>query len=211
MIELRNIIKNYTTRLGIVTKALDDLSLTLPNRGLVFVLGKSGSGKSTLLNIIGGLDTANSGEVLVNGKDIHGLDQKELDYYRNANVGFVFQDFNLIDSFTVEENVGLALELQGKKVDQKEMMELLEYVGLSGYESRKGNEVSGGQKQRIAIARALIKKPTIILADEPTGNLDSHTSNQIMDLLKKISLDNLVVVVSHDPEEAEIYADRVIK
>ncbi len=211
MIELRNIIKNYTTRLGIVTKALDDLSLTLPNRGLVFVLGKSGSGKSTLLNIIGGLDTANSGEVLVNGKDIHGLDQKELDYYRNANVGFVFQDFNLIDSFTVEENVGLALELQGKKVDHNEMMELLDYVGLSGYETRKGNEVSGGQKQRIAIARALIKKPTIILADEPTGNLDLHTSNQIMDLLKKISLDNLVVVVSHDPEEAEIYADRVIK
>jgi len=210
VIELRNIIKNYTTRLGVITKALDDISLTLPNKGLVFVLGKSGSGKSTLLNIIGGLDTANSGEVRVNGESIHGFNQKELDYYRNAHVGFVFQDFNLIDSFTVEENVGLALELQGRKVDSQELHEILDYVDLSGYESRKGNEVSGGQKQRIAIARALIKKPTIILADEPTGNLDTATSRQIMELLKKVSKDNLVVVVSHDPEEAELYADRVI-
>jgi putative ABC transport system permease protein len=210
VIELRNIIKNYTTRLGVITKALDDISLTLPNKGLVFVLGKSGSGKSTLLNIIGGLDTANSGEVLVNKESIHGFNQKELDYYRNAHVGFVFQDFNLIDSFTVGENIGLALELQGRKVDSQELHEILDYVDLSGYESRKGNEVSGGQKQRIAIARALIKKPTIILADEPTGNLDTATSRQIMELLKKVSKDNLVVVVSHDPEEAEIYADRVI-
>jgi ABC-type lipoprotein export system ATPase subunit len=210
LIELRNIVKNYTTRLGVMTKALDDISLNLPNKGLVFVLGKSGSGKSTLLNIIGGLDSANSGEILINNQSIHGFDQKELDYYRNAHVGFVFQDFNLIDSFTVEENIGLALELQGRKVDSHDMNEILEYVDLSGYDTRKGNEVSGGQKQRIAIARALIKKPTIILADEPTGNLDTVTSKQIMDLLKKVSKDNLVVVVSHDPEEAEIYADRVI-
>jgi len=140
VIELRNIIKNYTTRLGVITKALDDISLTLPNKGLVFVLGKSGSGKSTLLNIIGGLDTVNSGEVLVNGESIHGISQKELDYYRNAHVGFVFQDFNLIDSFTVEENIGLALELQGRKVDSQELHEILEYVDLSDYESRKGPE-----------------------------------------------------------------------
>jgi ABC-type lipoprotein export system ATPase subunit len=210
VIELRNIIKNYTTRLGVITKALDDISLILPNKGLVFVLGKSGSGKSTLLNIIGGLDNANSGDVRVNGENIHGFTQKELDFYRNAHVGFVFQDFNLIDSFTVEENIGLAFELQGKKVAAHEIHEMLEFIDLSGYESRKGNEVSGGQKQRIAIARALIKKPTIILADEPTGNLDTVTSTQIMELLKKVSKDNLVVVVSHDPEEAEIYADRII-
>ncbi len=211
LIELHNVIKNYTTRLGAVTKALDNISLTLPNKGLVFILGKSGSGKSTLLNIIGGLDVANSGNVIVNGRDIHGLNQIELDYYRNAHVGFVFQDFNIIDSFTIEQNIGLALELQGNSVDQEKMKEILDYVGLSGYESRKGNEVSGGQKQRIAIARALIKNPTIILADEPTGNLDTNTSNQIMDLLKKVSKDNLVVIVSHDPEEAELYADRIIK
>lgn len=211
LIELHNVIKSYTTRLGVVTKALDNISLSLPNKGLVFILGKSGSGKSTLLNIIGGLDVANSGKVVVNSRDIHGLNQIELDYYRNAHVGFVFQDFNIIDSFTIEQNIGLALELQGQSINQDKMKEILNYVGLSGYESRKGNEVSGGQKQRIAIARALIKNPTIILADEPTGNLDTNTSNQIMDLLKKISKDNLVVIVSHDPEEAELYADRIIK
>jgi len=211
LIELNNVIKNYTTRLGVVTKALDNISLNLPNKGLVFVLGKSGSGKSTLLNIIGGLDVANSGKVIVNGRDIHGLNQTELDYYRNAHVGFVFQDFNIIDSFTIEQNIGLALELQGLSVNQDKMKEILNYVGLEGYESRKGNEISGGQKQRIAIARALIKSPTIILADEPTGNLDTNTSNQIMDLLKKVSQKNLVVIVSHDPEEAELYADRIIR
>ena len=211
LIELHNISKSYTTRLGVVTIALNEVSLNLPNKGLVFILGKSGSGKSTLLNIVGGLDVANAGEVIVNGRNIHGLNQQELDYYRNAHVGFVFQDFNIIDTFTIEQNIGLALELQGHRVDHDAIKSMLEYVGLSGYESRKGNEVSGGQKQRIAIARALIKNPTIILADEPTGNLDSNTSNQIMDLLKKISQDNLVVIVSHDPEEAEMYADRIIK
>lgn len=211
MIELKQISKNYTTRLGIMTKALDHINLSFPNKGLIFILGKSGSGKSTLLNIMSGLDTADSGEVIVNGRNIEGLDQKELDYYRNAHVGFVFQDFNIIDTFTIEQNIGLALELQGKQVDKKSMESILNYVGLSGYEKRKGNEVSGGQKQRIAIARALIKRPTIILADEPTGNLDTNTSKQIMDLLKEVSKDNLVVVVSHDPEEAEVYGDRIIK
>lgn len=211
MIELKQISKNYTTRLGIMTKALDHINLSFPNKGLIFILGKSGSGKSTLLNIMSGLDTADSGEVIVNGRNIEGLDQKELDYYRNAHVGFVFQDFNIIDTFTIEQNIGLALELQGKQVDKETMESILNYVGLSGYEKRKGNEVSGGQKQRIAIARALIKRPTIILADEPTGNLDTNTSKQIMDLLKEVSKDNLVVVVSHDPEEAEVYGDRIIK
>lgn len=165
MIELKQISKNYTTRLGIMTKALDHINLSFPNKGLIFILGKSGSGKSTLLNIMSGLDTADSGEVIVNGRNIEGLDQKELDYYRNAHVGFVFQDFNIIDTFTIEQNIGLALELQGKQVDKETMESILNYVGLSGYEKRKGNEVSGGQKQRIAIARALIKRPTIILAD----------------------------------------------
>jgi ABC-type lipoprotein export system ATPase subunit len=211
LIELHNVSKNYTTRLGVITKALDNISLNLPNKGLVFILGKSGSGKSTLLNIIGGLDTVSSGKVIVNGRDIHDLDQRELDYYRNAHVGFVFQDFNIIDTFTIAQNIGLAVELQGNQINNEHLSSVLDYVGLSGYEARKGNEVSGGQKQRIAIARALIKKPTIILADEPTGNLDSNTSNQIMDLLKKVSRENLVVIVSHDPEEAEIYADRIIK
>lgn len=211
MIELKSISKNYVTRKGVVTRALDQLSLSFPDRGLVFILGKSGSGKSTLLNILGGLDTADSGEFLINGKNIEGFSQPELDHYRNAHVGFVFQDFNIIETFSVYENVGLALQLQGHKDDKKRIDKMLDFVGLSNYGKRKGNEVSGGQKQRIAVARALIKEPTIILADEPTGNLDSKTSHQIMELLKKVAKDNLVIVVSHDPEEAELYGDRVIK
>ncbi len=210
MIELKNLVKTYTSRRGVQTHALTDFSLTLPDTGLVFILGKSGSGKSTLLNILGGLDKADEGEVLINGKNIEGYDQKELDFYRNAHVGFVFQDFNIIDTFSIYENVGLALQLQGQKADKNRIDKMLDFVDLSGYGKRKGNEVSGGQKQRIAVARALIKEPTIILADEPTGNLDLKTSDQIMQLLKKVSEDNLVVVVSHDPEEAEAFGDRVI-
>lgn len=210
MIELKNLTKTYTSRRGVQTHALSDFSLTLPDTGLVFILGKSGSGKSTLLNILGGLDKADSGEVLINGKNIEGYDQKELDFYRNAHVGFVFQDFNIIDTFSIYENVGLALQLQGQEANKERIDKMLDFVDLSGYGKRKGNEVSGGQKQRIAVARALIKDPTIILADEPTGNLDLKTSDQIMHLLKKVSEENLVVVVSHDPEEAEEFGDRII-
>lgn len=211
MIQLKNIKKNYTSRKGVVTRALNDLSVSFPSRGLVFILGKSGSGKSTLMNILGGLDTADSGEFIIEGKNIEGLSQIELDHYRNAHVGFVFQDFNIIETFSLYENIGLALQLQGEKASKKKIDEMLEFVGLKGFGKRKGNEISGGQKQRIAVARALIKKPRIILADEPTGNLDSKTSDQIMQLLKEVSKTNLVVIVSHDPEEAELYADRIIK
>ena len=211
MIELKNLVKHYTSRKGVVTKALNDLSVTFPSKGLIFILGKSGSGKSTLMNILGGLDVADSGEFKIEGKNIEGLSQIELDHYRNSHVGFVFQDFNIIDTFTIYQNIGLALQLQGQKADKKQMDEMLEFVGLKDFGKRKGNEVSGGQKQRIAVARALIKNPRIILADEPTGNLDSKTSDQIMKLLKKVSENNLVVVVSHDPEEAEVYADRIIR
>lgn len=211
MIELKNLEKHYTSRKGVVTKALNDLSVTFPSKGLIFILGKSGSGKSTLMNILGGLDVADSGEFKIEGKNIEGLSQIELDHYRNSHVGFVFQDFNIIDTFTIYQNIGLALQLQGQKADKKQMDEMLEFVDLKDFGKRKGNEVSGGQKQRIAVARALIKNPRIILADEPTGNLDSKTSDQIMRLLKKVSENNLVVVVSHDPEEAEVYADRIIR
>lgn len=210
MIELKNLTKTYTSRRGVVTHALENFSLTLPDKGLVFILGKSGSGKSTLLNILGGLDKADRGEVLINGKNIEGYNQEELDFYRNAHVGFVFQDFNIIDTFSIYENVGLALQLQGKEAKKEKIDKMLDFVDLSNYGKRKGNEVSGGQKQRIAVARALIKEPTIILADEPTGNLDLKTSEQIMLLLKKVSEENLVVVVSHDPEEAQVFGDRII-
>lgn len=211
MIELKNLVKHYTSRKGVVTKALNDLSVSFPSKGLVFILGKSGSGKSTLMNILGGLDVADTGEFIIEGKNIEGLSQVELDHYRNSHVGFVFQDFNIIETFTIYQNIGLALQLQGQKADKHRIDEMLEFVGLKGFGRRKGNEVSGGQKQRIAVARALIKNPRIILADEPTGNLDSKTSDQIMNLLKKVSENNLVIVVSHDPEEAEVYADRIIR
>ena len=187
MIELNNVIKTYTTRLGVITQALDSINLALPEVGMVFVLGKSGSGKSTLLNLLGGLDRADSGQILMDGEDLSTKSAKDLDAHRCHTVGFVFQDFNIIEHYSVRENIGIAMELQGKPIDQKHLEWTLETVGLEGFEHRKGNEVSGGQKQRIAIARALIKQPRLILADEPTGNLDSETSDQIMHLLKEVS------------------------
>ncbi len=211
LIELKNLEKHYTSRKGVVTKALNNLSVSFPSKGLIFILGKSGSGKSTLMNILGGLDIADAGDFIIEGKNIEGLNQVELDHYRNSHVGFVFQDFNIIETFTIYQNIGLALQLQGQKADKHRIDEMLEFVGLKGYGKRKGNEISGGQKQRIALARALVKNPRIILADEPTGNLDSKTSDQIMQLLKKISEHNLVIIVSHDPEEAQVYADRIIR
>lgn len=210
MIELTDVTKTYTTRLGVITQALDSIDLALPEVGMIFVLGKSGSGKSTLLNLLGGLDRADSGQILIDGDDLGSKSGEDLDAYRCHDIGFVFQDFNIIDHYSVRENVGIAMELQGKAIDHDRMEKTLATVGLSDFEQRKGNEVSGGQKQRIAIARALIKQPRLILADEPTGNLDSETSNQIMELLKEVSKDTLVVVVSHDPEEAKQFGDRIL-
>lgn len=211
MIDIRNLTKTYITRSGVQTIALNHINLKLPSQGLIFVLGKSGSGKSTLLNIVGGLDQAESGELWIDDQKIETKNHQDLDKYRNQKIGFVFQDFNILDHFTVEENIAFALELQGQTCTSQQLEDMLKTVGLEGLGRRKGNELSGGQKQRVAIARALIKNPSIILADEPTGNLDSKTSTQILDLLKVISLHNLVVVVSHDPEEAKVYGDRIIK
>lgn len=210
MIELIDVTKTYTTRLGVKTQALDHINLTLPEVGMVFVLGKSGSGKSTLLNLLGGLDCADSGQILLDGVDLSTKSGKDLDAYRCHDIGFVFQDFNIIEHYSVRENIGIAMELQGKPIDHAHLRKTLETVELVDFEHRKGNEVSGGQKQRIAIARALIKQPRLILADEPTGNLDSETSNQIMTLLKEVSRDTLIVVVSHDPEEAQQFGDRIL-
>lgn len=209
MLELRNLTKKYRSGGGTVT-ALDSVSLCLPDTGLVFVLGKSGSGKSTMLNILGGLDRPTSGELIVNGKSA--LTSAEMDGYRNSCVGFVFQEYNLLDEFSVGHNVALALRLGGGSGDEKEVVSrVLADVELSGMERRKPFTLSGGQKQRIAIARALVKDPEIILADEPTGALDSETGEQILTLLKKLSARRLVVVVSHDRDFAERYADRIIE
>ncbi len=213
MLEVRNLSKIYKAKQkdGADTHALDHVSLRFPEKGMVFLLGKSGSGKSTLLNVCGGLDAPTEGEIIVKGRSSQNFSQSDFDSYRNTFIGFIFQEYNILNEFTVEDNIALALELQGKPKDKKAIAELLEQVDLAGYAKRKPNTLSGGQKQRIAIARALVKAPEIIMADEPTGALDSATGKQVFDTLKKLSKDKLVIVVSHDREFAELYADRIIE
>lgn len=211
MIELKGVSKIYRTKKGIKTLALDNISFKLPNKGLFFILGKSGSGKSTLLNILGGLDKYNDGEIIVDGKSTKKFRGKDFDYYRNTYIGFVFQEFNLLDEYDVYDNIILSRKLQKEKISHTVIDDLLNKVGINGLGKRRMNELSGGQKQRVAIARALIKNPEIILADEPTGNLDVETGKQIFSLLKSISKEKLVIVVSHDREAALNYADGIIE
>lgn len=213
MLEVRNLSKIYKSKQknGADTHALDNVSLCFPEKGMVFLLGKSGSGKSTLLNVCGGLDAPTDGEIIVKGRSSKSFSQSDFDSYRNTFVGFIFQEYNILNEFTVEDNIALALELQGKPKNKKAIADLLEQVDLTGFAKRKPNTLSGGQKQRIAIARALVKAPEIIMADEPTGALDSATGKQVFDTLKKLSKDKLVIVVSHDREFAELYADRIIE
>lgn len=211
MLEVRDLIKTYIPKKGVPVVALNKVNLTFEEKGMVFVLGKSGSGKSTLLNLLGGLDEYDSGDILVKGKSTKRFKQKDFDSYRNTFVGFIFQEYNLIDDMTVGANIGLAIELQGRKANNEEVNKHLKLLDLEGFGARKTNELSGGQKQRIAIARALVKNPDIILADEPTGALDSKTGEQIFKVLKKLSKEKLVIVVSHDRDFAERYADRIIE
>lgn len=210
MIELKNISKTYRSKKGTSTQALNNISLKFDTKGMTFILGKSGSGKSTLLNILGGLDQYDSGEMIILGKSSKDFSHVDFDSYRNTYIGFVFQEYNILEDYNVYENIILALELQQKKVEEEKVDALLEKLELKSLKMRKVNELSGGQKQRVAIARALIKEPKIILADEPTGNLDSKTSKQVMELLKEISKEKLVIVVSHDAESANTYGDRII-
>lgn len=211
MLEVVNVTKIYEQKFGPRVRALDNVTLRFPERGMVFLLGKSGSGKSTMLNICGGLDAPTSGEIIVKGRSSKDFSQSDFDSYRNTYVGFVFQEYNILNEFTVEENISLALELQGKPRDKAAVDELLRQVDMLGYAKRKPNTLSGGQKQRIAIARALVKKPEIIMADEPTGALDSATGRQVLETLKYLSRDKLVIVVSHDRDFAERYGDRIIE
>ncbi len=211
MLEIRNVSKTYHPKKGVPVKALDDVSLKFADRGMVFILGKSGSGKSTLLNVLGGLDAADSGEFIIKGRSSKNFSQADFDSYRNTFIGFIFQEYNILPEFTVGANIALAMELQGKKATSEELSAILEEVDLTGYGNRKPNELSGGQKQRVAIARALVKSPEIIMADEPTGALDSKTGKQVFDTLKKLSRTKLVLIVSHDRDFAEQYADRIIE
>ena len=209
MIEIKNLRKEYKVG-NKVQIALDELSFTLPSKGMVFVLGKSGSGKTTLMNLIGGLDSPTSGKCIVDGNEISSFNEKEYEDYRNSHVGFVFQDFFLLENSTVYENIAFSLKLQNIKNDEL-IKQTLSSVDLMELENRYPSEISGGQKQRVAIARAIVKNPHLILADEPTGNLDYRTATQILNLLQELSKDRLVLIVSHNKEEAYRYADLLIK
>jgi len=208
MLVLKNVSKVYQDKKEISTQALFDITLSFPSTGMIFLLGKSGSGKSTLLHILGAIDSPTKGNVSLDGVDL--FQKMDLDVYRNTVVGFVFQDYNLLEDYNVYENMELAVKLQQGSVSKEKLDEVLQRFGLVGLGKRKINALSGGQKQRVAIARAMIKNPSIILADEPTGNLDSSSASIVFDSLKEISREKLVIVVSHDEEAALRYGDRVI-
>ncbi len=211
MLSVKDLTKIYKTQKSQPVVALNHVSIDFADKGLVFLLGKSGSGKSTLLNTIGGLDTFDSGEIIIKGRSSKTFSQSDFDSYRNTFIGFIFQDYNILEEFSVAKNLALALELQGKKADKASVDNLLSQVDMLSYADRKPNQLSGGQKQRVAIARALIKNPEIIMADEPTGALDSNTGKQVMETLKQLSKSKLVIIVSHDREFAELYGDRIIE
>ena len=212
MLQIQKISKKYITG-DLVQTALNEVSLNLRDSEFVAILGPSGSGKTTLLNIIGGLDRYDSGDLIINGISTKKYKDRDWDSYRNHTIGFVFQSYNLIPHQTVLSNVELALTISGisKAERKKRAIEALEKVGLGKQLHKKPNQMSGGQMQRVAIARALVNDPEILLADEPTGALDSETSIQVMDLLKEVAKDRLVVMVTHNPELAEEYANRIVR
>lgn len=212
MLQIKNISKQYRTG-DLIQQALDDVSLTFRDNEFVSILGPSGSGKTTLLNVIGGLDRYDSGDLIINGISTKKYKDRDWDSYRNHTIGFVFQSYNLIPHQSILANVELALTISGisKSERRKRAKEALENVGLGEQLHKKPNQMSGGQMQRVAIARALVNDPDILLADEPTGALDTDTSIQVMELLKNVAKDRLVVMVTHNPELAEQYSTRIVK
>ncbi len=212
MLQIKNICKTYKTG-DLIQNALDDVSLDFNDNEFVAILGPSGSGKTTFLNIIGGLDRYDSGDLIINGKSTKKYKDRDWDNYRNHTIGFVFQSYNLIPHQSVLKNVELALTIAGVSGKQRKQRALkaLEEVGLREQAHKKPNQMSGGQMQRVAIARALVNNPDILLADEPTGALDSKTSIQVMELLKKVAEDKLVIMVTHNDELAKEYANRIVK
>ena len=211
-LKLTNVRKVYGSEENAV-EALKGINVNFRKNEFVSILGPSGCGKTTLLNIIGGLDRYTEGDLIIDGRSTKNYKDKDWDAYRNNSIGFVFQSYNLIPHQTVCANVELALELSGisKKERKEKALAILEKVGLKGQENKKPNQLSGGQMQRVAIARALINDPEIILADEPTGALDTETSIQVLDLLKEVAKDRLVIMVTHNPDLAEKYSTRIIK
>ena len=212
MIQLINVSKTYKS-ISNQTNALSNINIEFEDHGFVFILGPSGSGKTTLLNVIGGLDKIDEGNIIIDDKDISNYKSHELDYYRNGQVGFIFQNYNLIDHLNIYENISLPLRI--KKISNKDIKsttnDIINKLGLEKEKHKYPNQVSGGQLQRAAIARALVTDPKIVLADEPTGALDSKNSKVIMDALKDISKDRLVIMVTHNEELAKLYASRIIR
>ena len=195
-----------------ITKALDGVTLSIEEGEFVTIIGSSGSGKSTLLNMMGGLDTPTSGSIQVKGKELSKFKDEQLTIFRRRNIGFIFQNYNLVPVLNVYENIVLPVELDGNKVDKKFMKEVVQMLGLEDKLNNMPNNLSGGQQQRVAIARALVSKPAIVLADEPTGNLDSRTSNDVLGLLKVTSqkFHQTIVMITHNNEIAQL-ADRIIR
>ncbi|MBO5425157.1 MAG: ABC transporter ATP-binding protein, partial [Lachnospiraceae bacterium] len=212
ILELKNLYKAYVQG-NMYVPVLKDINFSVEEGEYVAIMGPSGSGKSTLMNIIGCLDKASSGVYMLNDEDVSSYNDKQLSYIRNKNLGFVFQTFNLLPRQSALDNVALPLQYAGvPRNKRKEIcLEALDMVGLSDRVNFKPTQLSGGQKQRVAIARALVKNPEIIMADEPTGALDSATGKQVFDTLKELSKEKLVLIVSHDRDFAEQYADRIIE
>ena len=195
-----------------ITRALDGVTLSIEKGEFVAIVGTSGSGKSTLLNMIGGLDVPTSGQVVVDGKELSKLKDEELTVFRRRKIGFIFQNYNLVPVLNVYENIVLPVELDGNKVDKKFMKEVVQMLGLEDKLKNMPNNLSGGQQQRVAIARALVSKPAIVLADEPTGNLDSRTSADVLGLLQRTSreFNQTLVMITHNDAIAQL-ADRIVR
>ena len=211
IIEVKKISKVYDEMTDNPVISLNNISMSIEKGEFICVMGTSGSGKTTFINCISTMDTPSKGQVILYGKSTLEMSDEEIGNFRSKEIGFIFQEYNILNEFSIAENIALAIELQGRKPTNEEIDNILNQVDLAGLAKRKPNELSGGQKQRVAIARALIKNPQIIMADEPTGALDSKTGKQIFDTLKALSHDKLVLIVSHDREFAEQYADRIIE
>ena len=212
MLKLENVSKIYYTN-GIVATGISKVNLELNIGEFVVITGESGSGKSTLLNVISGIDSYEEGEMYINGKETSHYTEKDFEEYRKKYIANIFQSFNLINSYTVYQNVELVLLLNGYKRKQikKKVLDIIDKVGLTKFKNTKVSKLSGGQKQRVAIARAIVKDTPIIVADEPTGNLDTKSAYEIIELLKNVAKDKLVVIVTHNIEQVEKYATRIIK
>jgi len=212
MLKLKNVSKYYYSK-GIIASGFTKINLELKMGEFVAITGESGSGKSTLLNVLSGLDSYEEGEMYINGKETSHYTEKEFEEYRRKYIANIFQSFNLINSYTVYQNIELVLLLNGykKKEIKAQILEMIDKVGLTEFKNTKVSKLSGGQKQRVAIARAMVKDTPIIVADEPTGNLDSDSARDVIEILKEVAKDKLVIIVTHNIEQIEEYATRVIK